>query len=223
MDAIWLLIGLLTITWLAGGAAIALIMRRSGHDLRLWLPLGFLLGPLAGLFAQERHQLDRDHKPPTTGGPRSGRFDAVAGIDGSEESIAAATTALSLFGDRLTSLTLVTVLDYESSGSFTGIVPQSQTYSVLVDVAANLDYEPIELVLLYGAPEKEIARIAVELGVELIICGARGHGMSEALFGSVTEKLIGSSAVPVFVGPRIPLEVPASSTQTSLLPAPQPE
>lgn len=122
--------------------------------------------------------------------------------------------ALTLFGDTLNSLTLVTALNYETRGSFTGIVPQSDAYSRLIDVASKLEFEPIEIMLLYGPPSETIAGLAQEGGFELLILGARGHGMSEALFGSITAKLIGSTQVPVFVGPHVPGEVPASSTKT---------
>jgi nucleotide-binding universal stress UspA family protein len=134
---------------------------------------------------------------------QTGPFDAVAGIDGSEESITAVQTALSLFGETLNSLTLVTALDFEASGSFTGIVSQSHAYSRLADVASTLEFEPIEMRLIYGSPAEAIARLAQEGGFELIIVGARGHGMSKALFGSVTAKLIGGTRVAVFVGPSV--------------------
>lgn len=89
-----MLIALLIITWLAGGAATALIMGWSGHDFGLWLALGVLLGAFAAFFAQERHRLDRGRAVPRMGELRSGRFDALAGIDGSDESVAAVRTAL---------------------------------------------------------------------------------------------------------------------------------
>jgi nucleotide-binding universal stress UspA family protein len=133
----------------------------------------------------------------------TGPFDALAGIDGSNESITAVQAALSLLGETLNSLTLVTALNFEASGSFTGIVPQSDAYSRLADVASKLEFEPIEIRLLYGSPAETIAKLAQEGGFELIILGARGHGMSKALFGSVTGKLIGGSRVPLFVGPSL--------------------
>lgn len=203
MDSTQVLIALLVVTWVAGGAAIALVMARSGHDLGLWLALGVLLGPFTAFFAFERHVLDRDRRAPRTAELRTGPFDVLAGIDDSEESIEAVRAALSLFGDSVTSLTLATALDYEASASFTGIAPQSQAYSRLADVASGLEFDPIEIVLLYGPPGETIGRLAQETGFELIVLGARGQGMSEALFGSVTEELIGSAPVPVFVGPRV--------------------
>jgi nucleotide-binding universal stress UspA family protein len=142
---------------------------------------------------------------------RAGPFDALAGIDESEESITAVQTALKLLGETLNSLTLVTALDYEASGSFTGIISQSHAYSRLADVASKLEFEPIEKRLLYGSPAETIARFAQEGGFELIILGARGHGMSKGLFGSVTSKLTGGTLVPVFVGPIVSSEVSVSS------------
>ncbi len=201
MDPNQALIALLIITWVAGGTAIALIMSRHGHDLGLWLPLGILLGPFAAFFAFERHSLDRQRGITSTREMRTGPFDAVAGIDDSEESVMAVEAALSLFGDSLSSLTLATAVDYEASASFTGIEPQSQAYARLARVASELDFDPVEIELLYGSPAETIGRLAQEEGFELIILGARGHGMSEALFGSVTEKLVGGAPVPVFVGP----------------------
>lgn len=211
-----ILMALLVVTWLAGGAATALLMGRSGHDFGLWLALGVLLGPFAAFFAQERHRLDRESAVPRTGKLPSGRFDALAGIDGSDESIAAVRKALSLFGDSMTSLTLATALDYETSGSFTGIGPQSNAYSRLVEVGSTLDFAPIEMVLLYGSPGKTIAGLAQEAGFELIILGARGHGMSETLFGSVTKTLIDSAPVAVFVGPHASAEISAFSMEDSV-------
>jgi nucleotide-binding universal stress UspA family protein len=56
----------------------------------------------------------------------------------------------------------------------------------------------------------------VEADIEMIVVGARGHGVSEALFGSVTKRLIGGCGIPVFVGPKnrvSVLEGPAAATR----------
>ena len=135
LDSTQILIALLITTWVAGGAAVAVVMRRSGHEFGLWLTLGILLGPFSAFFAQERHRLDMRQGIGRIREFRAGPFDALAGIDGSEESITAVRTALSLLGQTLNSLTLVTALDYEASGSFTGITSQSHAYSQLADVA----------------------------------------------------------------------------------------
>lgn len=214
MDLDETLLLLLLATWLAGGVAVALLMGRSGHDFRLWLALGALLGPFAGLFAYERHRLDTRRRKRPSIEFHPGPFDAVAGIDGSEESVAAVETALRLFVDSLSSITLVTVLDYESGGSFTGIARQSEAYSRLAEVASNLEFEPIELKLVYGSPGAAIAELAAEGGFELVVVGARGNDMSQALMGSVTERLIGNAPVPVFVGPHTHTGAPVRSAST---------
>lgn len=56
----------------------------------------------------------------------------------------------------------------------------------------------------------------MEADIEMIVVGARGHGVSEALFGSVTKRLIGGCGIPVFVGPKnrvSVLEGPAAATR----------
>lgn len=218
MDSTQILLAVLIIIWLAGGAAVAIVMRRYGHEFGLWLALGMLLGPFAALFGRERHRLDKKRRPGRIAEAHGGPFDAVAGIDGSEESVAAVQAALRLFGSSLTSLTLVTALGYESSGSFTGIVPRSQAYSELADVASGLEFGPIETMVVYGPPAKTIASLAQEGEFELIILGARGRGMSQAFFGSVPANLIGRSPVPVFVGPAASIVAPESRRQPPLAP-----
>lgn len=199
MDSTQLTAVLLAVTWLVGGLIVAVFMRRAGRDFRLWLVLGVLLGPFAGLFAPE----DGRRTGSARGAPRhrSGEFDVMAGIDGSPESVAAVQSAVSLFGDRISSLTLASVLDMDSAGSFSGIDTQAGACEDLARCADRIDYEPVEIELLYGPPADALARFAEELGIELIVVGARGRGMSRAVFGSVTRSLVGRSGVPVFVGP----------------------
>lgn len=195
------LVLLLVLTWLAGGVFVAVVMGRAGHDFKIWLGVGVLLGPLSGWFALDRlaHVKPRPSLDPSE--VHTGQFDVLVGIDGSEDSVKAARSALRLLSDRLTSVTLVTVLDHDSSGSFTRIGPRSEAYDHLVEVAEEIGYEPFEVKLLYGRPATEMAAFAESAGIELIVVGARGHGLSEAVFGSVTADLIGDSKVPVLVGP----------------------
>jgi nucleotide-binding universal stress UspA family protein len=199
MDSTQLFATLLAATWLVGGFIVAVFMRRAGRDFHLWLVLGVLLGPFAGLFAPE----DGRRTGSVRGAPRhrSGEFDVIAGIDGSPESVAALQAAVSLFGNRMSSLTLASVLDKDSSGSFSGMSDQVEACEELRRCAGHIEFEPVEIELLYGPPARALANFAEEQGVELIVVGARGHGMSRALFGSVTRDLVGRSDVPIFVGP----------------------
>ena len=51
-----------------------------------------------------------------------------------------------------------------------------------------------------GEPDKEILRLAEELGAGLIVIGSRGLGaVSRALMGSVSESVIRHAHCPVFV------------------------
>lgn len=78
---------------------------------------------------------------------------------------------------------------------------QSAAYAGLVDAALQLDFEPIELELLYGAPAVSLADRADHGGIELIVIGAHGRGLSDTLLGRVASELMVISPVPVMVGP----------------------
>ena len=59
---------------------------------------------------------------------------------------------------------------------------------------------PFERVMRIGEPAQEIVRFAEEWGAELIAMGTRGHGaLSAMLLGSVAQKVIATSKVPVLV------------------------
>jgi nucleotide-binding universal stress UspA family protein len=190
--------------WVAVGLVLAFVMRRRGHDFAVWLVLGAVLGPLAVPLAIERVRFHRASERlwRSTGSPPHLGFDLLAAVDGSEEAVMALETALGLFGDRISSLTLVTVRDYDSQASYTGQEVQTEARQLLDEVAQQLSYEPVDKQVLFGHPAEAIAEFARTSGMELIVVGARGHGASESLFGSVTARLVGSSEVPVFVGPK---------------------
>ena len=60
--------------------------------------------------------------------------------------------------------------------------------------------EVAETHLRSGEPDKEILRLAEELGAGLIVIGSRGLGaVSRALMGSVSESVVRQAHCPVFV------------------------
>lgn len=61
------------------------------------------------------------------------------------------------------------------------------------------DYEvPVETAILDGSPSKEIVRYAETEGCDLIVMGTHGRGgIDRLLLGSVAEKVVRSSSVPV--------------------------
>lgn len=186
--------------WLVTGLIIAFVMRRRGHDFWVWLTLGAVLGPLAIPLAVERARYHPAEYEVGERTPSHGGLDVVAAVDGSTESTKALKTALDLFGDEVTSVTIVKVLDYDSSGAYTGEEIQRDAKEMLETLAAGISGPPVATELLFGRPDRAIADYAAGNDIELIVVGARGHGMSEALFGSVTGRLVGASPVPVFVG-----------------------
>jgi nucleotide-binding universal stress UspA family protein len=194
---------IVALTWLVIGLVVGVVMRRRGHDFWIWLVLGAILGPLALPLAIERarlHPVDLRYRPATE--KTVGGFDVLAGIDGSEESVAAVRSALALFGDSVTSLSLAMVLDYEAASSYTGAEIRAEAEDQLARVVREIGFEPVSATLLFGRPDEALRQYALECGIELIVVGARGHGLSEALFGSVTGRLVGGAGVPILVSPR---------------------
>ncbi len=60
----------------------------------------------------------------------------------------------------------------------------------------------LETHLCEGAPDVEIHRLAAEIGAGLIVMGTHGRrGLSHALLGSIAEKVVRTSKVPVLVVP----------------------
>lgn len=193
---------ILASVWLLTGVVIAIVMRRRGHAFWIWLVLGCALGLLAVPLAVERarfHPIEYREAPPTR---RLGGLDVVAGIDGSPEAIAAVRAALELFGSCVTSLTLVRVVDYDSGGEYTGSDVRNEALAQLREAAEAIEYENAETRLLFGRPDQALVEHASTINAELIVVGARGRGLSQRLFGSVTARLVGGHAIPVFVGPR---------------------
>lgn len=192
--------------WVLIGIVTAFVMRRRGHEFWVWLALGVVLGPFVIPLAIERvrfhsraEQMLREMPTP----PREG-FDLLAGIDGSDESIRALRTAIDLFGDSVTSVTLATVLDYDADSESAGPEPQERANSLLEEAKASLRLDDATTEVLFGRADQALAEFARTHGAELIVVGARGHGATEALFGSISGRLIGECQIPVYVGPSRP-------------------
>lgn len=188
--------------WVAIGVVCAFVMRRRGHDFYVWLALGTVLGPLVIPLAIERARFHEtvDRRSESIPTPARSGFDVVAGVDGSDESLAAITSALELFGNSITSLTIATVLDYDSESAKAGNEPRLQAQGMLDEAAAATELDLVRTEILYGRADRALAEWARNYGAELIVVGARGHGATEALFGSITQRLVGACEVPVFVG-----------------------
>lgn len=73
-----------------------------------------------------------------------------------------------------------------------------------------------------GDPAEVITRRARELGVDVIVMSTHGRsGLGRLLFGSVTQKVLGSTVIPVLVVPNVQKEKSATQeTAASSTPAP---
>jgi len=74
--------------------------------------------------------------------------------------------------------------------------------AALAPIAAALDEQGIacERVLRLGEPAHEVVRFANEWGADLIALGRHGHGgVIAILLGSVAQKIIATSAIPVLL------------------------
>ncbi len=197
---------IVALVWALIGLVVAFTMRRKGHDFSVWLTLGVALGPLSVPLAVERARFHGAYERPIRASPTPQHqgFDLLAGLDGSVESLDALKTAISLFGPSLSSLTISTVLDYDSRESPSGLEVQDEVQEMLDGIASGVGVDRVETRLLFGRPDQALAEYARTAGMELIVVGARGRGSSERVFGSVTGRIVGGSEIPVFVGPRGP-------------------
>lgn len=197
------LIGL-AIAWLATGLILGYVMKRRGHDFYVWLLLGSVLGPLSIPLAFENVRSEAEIvtteaalHPKTKGG-----LDVLVALDGSDESAEALRTALPVMGMAPTSLTFVTVLDYEAFDAPADSEVRLNAEAMLDKAANSVTDREVTTAVLFGKPSRVLLDYAVETGKDVIVIGARGHGASELIFGSVARAIVSESPVPVLVGPR---------------------
>lgn len=88
-----------------------------------------------------------------------------------------------------------------------GIIPtdeqlSAETIASLHRLAATLGVEGARVHVATGSAAREILRIAKESGVGMIVMGSHGRtGLAHLLLGSVAERVIRGSRVPVLVVP----------------------
>lgn len=187
--------------WLAIGAVAVVILRRKGHDAFSWMLLFTVLGPVAVPLAISVHR----HPPGESGGhPHGGRFDVLVDHDGSPAADRALASALDLFGEQMTSLTLAAVVDLEAATTVRGHLTESEEQARLEGVASGLIVAcgPVETVVLHGCPADALAHFAAEHGYELVVVGADERpAWRRVVAGSASHGLASATPVPIFVGP----------------------
>ncbi len=133
----------------------------------------------------------------------------LLGIDGSENSYKAASFAADLAEKLGASVTLIYVASEKSTVGF--IAKPTYTSGENVLAGGRLDPPkryleernvPFDTVVEMGDPADVILRVA-DQGYDAIVVGARGlSGLREMVMGSVSQKIVQNSKIPVLVVPK---------------------
>lgn len=187
--------------WALVGVAASIVMGRRGHNPFAWLLLGAILGPLVIPVAQVavRDERTRQRREVVSGSPSGGSVDILVGIDGSPESETALHVATTLFETRIGRLTLVSVEDFDSSGSRTPLRIEERAVEVLERMASSAEAQQPGAVILTGRPADALMQHAIDEGYKVIVIGRRGRGATNAVMGSTASRLARGSDVPVLI------------------------
>lgn len=127
------------------------------------------------------------------------------GSDGVERAVRHAVDLAHAHGATLHALYVVNTAGYGGlpmDASFEGIDEMlradAEEAVALVEAVAD-DYDvPIETAIIEGSPSREIVRYAEREGMDLVVMGTHGRGgIDRLLLGSVAEKVVRGSNVPV--------------------------
>lgn len=205
------LVVVVVLLWVGTGLVTGLWMIRRGHD-PFWVVVAVALGPLFVPSALERAERrprratplpdeDADAGPEPSDGPW-----VLVGFDGSPESEQALTTALRLlFGPRTGLVVLAEVVSYDANDDDTDGPVEAARERLDEAAAWTRDAGVVVLAeVLAGPPGETLRRFAVAHGMDLLVVGRRGRGLSTRLLGSVSADVVGRSPVPVLVAQPAP-------------------
>ena len=125
----------------------------------------------------------------------------LVGVDGSVEAGAAACTVVELFGPRLGHLMLAAVIDFDAAESARAgqEVLSAEAREVLEDPAIYVgDFDP-DTIVLAGEPADTLLEYTRDHDIDLLAVGTHGRGLSKAVLGSVSGRLVQQQEVPVLV------------------------
>lgn len=91
-----------------------------------------------------------------------------------------------------------TGLPMESSFEGVGETLRNEGESALRQLERRVQDRPVETEIRQGSPAREVVDFATEKGVDVIVMGTHGRaGVNRLLLGSVAERVVRSSPVPV--------------------------
>jgi len=131
--------------------------------------------------------------------------DILVPVDGSEASMDAVTHAASLAEVHDARIHVIYVVQPQAGVESAGV----DVVGALEDVgkraiedaealAREAGIESVETAILEGTPHRQIMEYAEDNGIDLVVMGTHGRtGLGRLLLGSVTEKIVRVSSVPV--------------------------
>ncbi|GAA1448729.1 hypothetical protein GCM10009641_77340 [Mycobacterium cookii] len=198
--------------WVSLGLFVGLWMVRRGHDPR-WTVIAVVLGPVFVPIALELVERvprlaasgpdalgEREDQAVT--GPR-----VLVGLDGSAESRRALTQAMDLLGERCSLLMLAEVVSYDATerDAQSEIEAAAERLAVSAAEVGETGVD-VQFEVLAGPPGEALRRFADDQGMDLLVVGRRGCGLTSHLLGSVSGDLVRRSHLPVLVvDPTSPL------------------
>lgn len=211
--------------WVLVGLGVALVMIRRGHDVVIWLVLGVATGPFAIALAGLGAYLERQAPAPAaertvseatvgtaeeagaaaSGVAPTGRIRILAGIDGSDAANRAVLAAATLLGTALRSVTLLTILDYDTAfGASAARLDRitGETQAAAARSLSALGVRTLSARAIGGAAEQIVLR-AASGDCDLIVLGA--HRRRQSPLGSVTNRVAEKAQAPLLIIPPVPL------------------
>lgn len=184
---------------------VAYFAARWGRDPFGWALLTAVLGPIAavGLIGTRQSDVRR----PSTYDGKSGGAAAptiLLACDGSEATARAARYVAAMHRPDA-DVVLLTVMPHEAQpgAAFAGASGEHERrVEHATGEAGRILREAgvrARVVVGYGSPLEEILRCAKQERVEAIVVGRRGAGLTRALLGSVSERVVGQAKQPVVV------------------------
>lgn len=195
---------MVAVGWVLFGLAVGLWMARRGHDPR-WAVIAVAFGPIFVPIAFERVERRPRLVVP---GPASPGQEAEAadgprvliGLDGSVEAQAALDRANDLLGSHLGLLVLAEVVCHDATEDASYADIDAATHRLRSSAARVRGVGgQVGFAVLAGPPGEALLWFAEDRGMDLIVVGRRGRGLSTRLLGSVSSWLVRHSRLPVLV------------------------
>jgi nucleotide-binding universal stress UspA family protein len=146
-------------------------------------------------------------------GPPEGYDDVLVPTDGSGEALTAVPVAIAIaerYDATVHALSVVDMRGYGIEESMTGLVEEfvEESEAAVAAVEEEVpDSVAVETEVRRGIPHLEITDYVTEAGIDLVSMGTHGRsGFDRLVLGSVTERVIRSSPVPVAAVPPVDAE-----------------